>query len=228
MKNNNLKKRKPRVLIKIGGSLIRKGLRTILKLNQDLVMLSREYKIIIVPGGGEAADVVRELYKRYNLSQEAAHWMAILAMDINATLLASTHSRLRAADSTAQCNKLLRLDYIPVLLPFKLLKNNDQLPHTWKVTSDSIALFMSKILKTDFAILLKDVDGIYQNGDELINHLDAAKLKTSPQKCVDRYLYKLLPAIKKNLYICSGLYPKRIKKILTHAPAKFTKIFYRD
>jgi aspartokinase-like uncharacterized kinase len=50
---------------------------------------ARHHRLLIVPGGGPFADVVRDVDRRLQLSDDAAHWMAILAMDQSAHLVAS-------------------------------------------------------------------------------------------------------------------------------------------
>ena len=58
-------------------------------LMRALLALAEEgYSFLVVPGGGPMADLVREIYSRGDLSQEAAHWMAILAMEQYAYFLA--------------------------------------------------------------------------------------------------------------------------------------------
>ncbi|MDL5501700.1 MAG: amino acid kinase, partial [Candidatus Methanoperedens sp.] len=63
------------IILKLGGSLIHSAKRII----EDLTgyTSSTGETILIVPGGSIFADTVRKV----NPSQEAAHWMAILAME---------------------------------------------------------------------------------------------------------------------------------------------------
>jgi len=73
----------PFYVLKLGGSLMATA--------RDLVrsLHSLEgYSFLVVPGGGPMADLVREIYARGSLSQEAAHWMAVLAMEQYAFFLA--------------------------------------------------------------------------------------------------------------------------------------------
>ena len=46
-------------------------------------------RLLVVPGGGPFADSVRAVDRQHRLSDDAAHWMAILAMDQYAHLIAS-------------------------------------------------------------------------------------------------------------------------------------------
>src|SRR4029077_16416360 len=50
---------------------------------------ARERRLLVVPGGGPLADAVREVDRRLQLGHDAAHWMAVLAMDQYALLVAA-------------------------------------------------------------------------------------------------------------------------------------------
>ncbi|MCP8314248.1 MAG: hypothetical protein H3Z53_07755, partial [archaeon] len=73
-------------VIKIGGSLAEEP-NSLVQLCRELITISKNYGLIIVPGGGKFADTVRYLYNKFNLSDEIAHEMAILAMDQYGLLL---------------------------------------------------------------------------------------------------------------------------------------------
>ncbi len=67
-------------VVKIGGSLALYPD----KLKELCIRLSeaaKKHKMVVVPGGGEFADLVRNCDKRFNLSCKASHRMAILGMD---------------------------------------------------------------------------------------------------------------------------------------------------
>ena len=67
-------------VVKIGGSLALYPER-LRALCVKLVEVSHKHKLLILPGGGEFADTVRDLDKRFNLSPKSTHRMAILGMD---------------------------------------------------------------------------------------------------------------------------------------------------
>ena len=76
-----------RMVVKVGGSLfdwpdLGPRLRQWLAANAP-----RE--VILVPGGGPTADVIRTLDRTHGLGDEAAHWLALRAMAVNAELLAA-------------------------------------------------------------------------------------------------------------------------------------------
>ena len=57
--------------------------------------------MIVVPGGGRFADDVRSMDAAIGLSRDAAHWMAIDAMDRHAALIAATPGFVRVVDRAA-------------------------------------------------------------------------------------------------------------------------------
>src|SRR5260370_31880678 len=77
---------KPLVVVKIGGSLFDwPELKP--RLQQYLATLSGT-NFILIPGGGHAADAVRELDRVHFLGEDAAHWLALHALTANAPFLA--------------------------------------------------------------------------------------------------------------------------------------------
>ncbi|NJD77660.1 MAG: amino acid kinase [Candidatus Methanoperedens sp.] len=187
------------IVIKLGGSLISsaKGL------VKEILDHSDKYgdKILIVPGGSVFADTVRKI----DVSQEAAHWMAVLAMEQYAYYLADgTGAKL--IDSL---NVEGKGTYI--LLPYRLLKEKDELPHTWDVTSDTIAAWVAKQLDARF-IKVTDVDGVYING-VLEKEIYAGEL-IGKETCVDRELPYFLIKNKMSCKVINGNCPGRVIKAL--------------
>jgi len=182
------------IVIKLGGSLIH-GAKKIIR---DLIEYTNSTgeTILIVPGGSIFADTVRKV----NPSQEPAHWMAILAMEQYGYYL---------ADGTDA--KLVESLEIPgkgtyILLPYNLLRNNDELPHTWDVTSDTIAAWVASKLKARF-MKLTDVDGIYLNG--VYQHEIHAEKLIGKQTCADAELPNFLLRNNMNCEIINGNCPGR-------------------
>ena len=68
----------PFYVLKLGGSLIDSARSLLLGLTD---LESKGYSFLVVPGGGPFADLVRSQFHEYSISDEAAHWMAILAME---------------------------------------------------------------------------------------------------------------------------------------------------
>ena len=80
------------IVVKVGGGVLR------VPGDLDLVCAALEgfagrRECWIIPGGGPFADVVRDVDRQHALSDTAAHWMAIRAMDVFAEQLVSRLTR---------------------------------------------------------------------------------------------------------------------------------------
>ena len=148
-------------VVKIGGGLLADPdhLTRVL----DLVgAVAVHRRMVVVAGGGPFADIVRDVDRRLRLSDDAAHWMAILAMDQHAHLIAS---RLRESVlvESPQDITAMRQGQVAVLTPSRWLKRTDPLPHSWDVTSDSIAAWVSRELGATRLVLIKPVGAVGPN-----------------------------------------------------------------
>ena len=207
-------------LVKVGGSLAvyPEKLRTLcVKISE----ISKEHKLIVVPGGGEFADVVRRLDKRFHLSCNMSHRMAILGMDQYGLLLSDLIPRSVTADKLEEVKFFLDSSKLPIFLPSNLLVREDPLENSWAVTSDSIAVYIASRMKVTKVLLVKDVDGIYNNDPKkvsdakLIKNLSANELLMMKKRTsVDKALPQLLLKMSIDCYVINGLFPERIKSIL--------------
>ena len=142
------------VVVKIGGSLLQR-VEEFDRVLGVVAEFGRARRLLIVPGGGAFADAVRAVEARVRLSDDAAHWMAILAMDQHAHLIAErlVHGALVArATEIADVQSSAR---IPVLAPYRWLREADPLPHSWEVTSDSIAAWFAHAVGAPQLVLIK-------------------------------------------------------------------------
>jgi 5-(aminomethyl)-3-furanmethanol phosphate kinase len=112
-------------------------------------------RLLIVPGGGPFADSVRESQQRLGLSDEAAHWMAILAMDQYAEVLAERIAGSVLLQEPGDIAAAVLPGRPGVLAPSRWMRSADVLPHSWDVTSDSIAAFIAGALDAERLILIK-------------------------------------------------------------------------
>jgi len=134
-------------VVKLGGAVLAEGS------VMALAGIPRDGRTLIVPGGGPFADAVRAVDARLGLGDDAAHWAAILAMDQYAYALAAlVHgARIVRAPSEAGPGDLA------VLAPYDWLHVADPLPHSWDVTSDSIAAWVAVAVGAARLLLVKPV-----------------------------------------------------------------------
>jgi probable H4MPT-linked C1 transfer pathway protein len=116
---------------------------------------ARTRRMLIVPGGGPFADAVRDVDRRLDLSDEAAHWMAILAMDQYAHLLVSRLPSSVLVHQPHEIRSALEAERLPVLAPSAWIRQSDPLPHSWDVTSDSIAAWIAGEVGARSLVLVK-------------------------------------------------------------------------
>ena len=116
-------------------------------------------------GGGPFADQVRRFDAAHGLSPTAAHWMAILAMDQYAWVVAGAVPGSRLVEDRAGVLQAHRDGVVPVLAPSRWLRATDELPHRWEVTSDSLAAYLATLLGAEELLLVKPVAG----GEELVD-----------------------------------------------------------
>jgi aspartokinase-like uncharacterized kinase len=110
---------------------------------------------LVVPGGGPFADAVREADRRLLLSQDASHWMAVLAMDQYAQLVASRLPNSRLVFGLRDIAEAIEAGHVPVLAPSEWMREEDPLPHSWDVTSDSISAWVAGRLGAERLVLVK-------------------------------------------------------------------------
>ena len=217
-------------VVKIGGSLAEdpEGLRALCcKLSE----LAKKYEIIVVPGGGRFADVVRDFDQRFTLSQGIAHRMAILGMDQFGLLLTDITPNSCAVHRLENAERFSGAKRVPILLPSRLMFQEDPLENSWDVTSDSIATFVAIQLRVAKVLLVTDVDGIFAKDPkkhpdaELIPKFPAEKLlKLARRTSVDKYLPKLLLKTQIDCYVVNGKYPERLEAILAGQETVCTRI----
>lgn len=186
------------IVLKIGGSLFDHS-RVLIKRIAD-----EDLDVLIVPGGGEFADGVRKVYRERPLSDDAAHWMAVLAMNQYAYYLADG-TGIPLTDS-------LKGSGTRIALPYEILRRDDALPHTWDVTADTIAAWMAskaggKLVKAT------DVDGIYADG-RLVETIDASQLCGTGETCIDTALPEFLVNNNLNAFVVNGLCTARVSKAI--------------
>ena len=145
------------VVIKVGGSLLEwVGLPDRL----PTLLAEQERPVVLIVGGGRAADLVRDLDRRHDLGEERAHALALRALDLTAHVLAALVPGLEVVPSVADLDRMKRSGQIPILAPRLFLDEDDRLgpaplPHSWAVTSDAIAARVAVRLAAAELLLLK-------------------------------------------------------------------------
>jgi aspartokinase-like uncharacterized kinase len=212
-------------LIKIGGSLYHQ-----LNLRAKVTAwasLTREHRLLFFPGGGPFADAVRAANNRFDLSDSAAHWMAILAMDQFAYLLGDLTPNAVVVRDLPKAERAAAEGALAILAPSALLLQVDPLPHSWQVTSDSIAAWLAQYANIPLLVLLKSLAGVGHHDDK---RAGTSGFRSSiPAKdlteydIVDPYFDQaLLPATR--CWLVDGRQPERLAELLRNGVTIGTEI----
>lgn len=150
-------------VLKLGGSLL--DLADLPdRLRTALLVLSGDRPLLIC-GGGEAADVVRHWHATHGLSEEQSHWLAMDSIRLNQRLLLTLMPELElvsnrvAAESAWRCGRVPLLDLMSfVSIEETAADVTTPLPHSWNVTSDSLAGWVAVRWPASRMILLKSAE----------------------------------------------------------------------
>jgi hypothetical protein len=193
-----------RTVVKLGGSLIKHSASIIDALEDHFGTCGQgnEHSILIIPGGGVFANSVRDISQNCSIGDDASHWMAILSMEQYAYFL---------IDKTG-INSVENIDNIPegvsVLMPYKMLKETDRLPHSWNVTSDTIGAWIAKETGSRF-VKVTDVDGVIAD-DVIQKWMTAQELSRMGVTCIDSSLAGFLMENMMDCVVVNGTYPERV------------------
>lgn len=149
-------------VVKVGGSLLRhqpeaQAKETAASLTKWLAQQPPAVNVLVA-GGGEFADAIRRADATHGLGEEIAHWLCVDALSVAARLLgAILKMPIVIEKKTLPCAD----PSVCVFDPASFLRDVEPrmfanpLPHTWAVTSDSIAARIAESLAASELVLLK-------------------------------------------------------------------------
>ncbi len=196
------------IVVKIGGSVAEVAGKIFDELKET------EKDILVVPGGWIFAEKVREM----DIDDDSAHWMAIEAMNMYGYYLSKHAELIEPHDLDFE------IDGVKILLPYILLKKYDELPHSWNVTSDSIAVWVAEKIDAERVIKVTDVDGIVVNG-RIVEQIKTKEINF--ETCIDRFAPVLLERYGRDMFICNGFAGGRVKDYIMKGIAFGTTVIGR-
>lgn len=232
------------IIAKIGGKIFEndENLENTLNQFKTLLLKKKIENVIIIPGGGSYANFIRKLDLKLKIGDDLSHWMAIFAMNWNGIAISQKYPDIKCVNNIKKLKDNKKS--ISIFLPFDFLYYTDDLPHSWSVTSDSIALYIACILKLKNCFLIKEVDGIFiKNQNKPVQEISTEEfkklsdnnklnefksqsenLKTS--KPIDFYSLKLINDFKISCIILNGKFnSKRIIEFFDDSKNKNEKIY---
>lgn len=207
-------------VIKVGGSLAVEP-DALRGLCVELSRVAERFRVVVVPGGAQFADVVRKIDEKFGLSAGASHRMALLGMDQFGLLLSELIPNCRVASSLSAISGLGSSGRVVVLLPARLVFRARSLVASWDVTSDSVAGYVAGRLGATKLVLVTDVDGVFsvdpkvENGAELLAEVSASGLlELGVRTSVDRFLPRVLLKFGLDCFVVNGRFPERVARAL--------------
>ncbi len=125
------------IVAKVGGSLFDWPE---LKPRLNAWIAAQGQPVLLFPGGGPFAEAIRSLDSIHQLGEERSHWLAIQSLTLGAEFL----SAITETD---------------VFDPYPFFRELAwSMPHSWNVTSDSLALRFAQEMGAKELVLLKSIE----------------------------------------------------------------------
>jgi aspartokinase-like uncharacterized kinase len=153
--------------------------------------MSSSRPVLVVPGGGPFANAVRAVDAQVGLADDVAHALALGAMDQLGVLL---RPLLPAAELLA---RLVAPCSLGVVLAAAAFRERPEVPQSWAVTSDSLAVLAAAAIGAEEAILLKPVAGVlaqWPSNGQPLPALTAGELEALQARGGGRVVDAYLPA----------------------------------
>ncbi|HTU19407.1 MAG TPA: hypothetical protein VMG10_15205 [Gemmataceae bacterium] len=118
-----------------------------------------DIRVVLVPGGGGTADMIRHLDRCHGLGEETSHWLALRALSLNAHFLAGLLPAAFVAGKLEALRAAWEKNRLPVLDVHEFARDDEErsgrLPHSWAVTSDAVAARVAVVVQARHLVLLK-------------------------------------------------------------------------
>jgi len=143
----------PPIVVKLGGSVVRSR-----ELSAWLDAIAASPRpVVVVPGGGALADEVRACQSQLGFGDRAAHRMALLAMDQLAWAVAGMRPGFTVGATEAELCAALRRGEVAVWAPYALVAERGDIEQSWRLTSDSLTLWLASRLGAPRCCLIKSI-----------------------------------------------------------------------
>jgi aspartokinase-like uncharacterized kinase len=115
-------------------------------------------RVVIVPGGGDFANTVRQYQNEWQFGDLAAHNMCLLAMAQYAILMQGVMPELVLASNEMRIRRALRDGRVAIWVPTDLMRDKPDEMTNWNTTSDSLAAWLSTTLNAERLMVVKSCE----------------------------------------------------------------------
>jgi 5-(aminomethyl)-3-furanmethanol phosphate kinase len=141
------------IVVKLGGSVVRSA-----ELPRWLdAIAAAPAQVVVVPGGGALADEVRACQEHLGFGDASAHRMALLAMDQLAWAVAGLRQGFAVGATEEDLRAALDRGSVAVWAPYALIAERTDIEDSWRLTSDSLALWLAARIGAERCYLIKSV-----------------------------------------------------------------------
>lgn len=210
------------IVLKVSGHLYRYRDKVVelMQILEDLV--EKEFLVVVVPGGSIFADTVKEFQVETGIDDDLAHWMAIKAMEIYGLYLAKYSRKAVEAYTLRDIENALKEKLIPIAMPYRILKEHDELPHSWDISSDSIATYIASLVRADIVVFGKLIKGLFNENRVLIHKVKVDESLKYIRNEFDKYVIHLLKKFRIPLAIFDVTNPSLLYKIVKQEYGNYT------
>jgi|SRR3989344_8296460 len=168
------------IVISLGGSIIVQEKINYKFLNEfkRIILKHKEYKFIIVTGGGKTARTYIEAARKEKLSEEEISFLGILTTRLNANLIADIFNQSRVPETHQEINNIKER-----IIVCGALDNKS------KMTSDTNAAQIAKDKKAKFFINMTNVPGLFT--DDPKTHKNASLIPFITHKDFNNKIQKI-------------------------------------
>ncbi|MDH3527218.1 MAG: hypothetical protein OEN52_03475 [Gammaproteobacteria bacterium] len=142
-------------VVKIGGSLASDEL---LPCWLDSLSCYGGGEVVIVPGGGPFAGQVRISQRVWRIDDSVVHVMALLGMEQYGLMMSGIRTDLVPVECEIDMFRVLKKAGVPIWLPTFMVTNEENIEHSWDVTSDSLAAWLARRIGASRLLLVKSVN----------------------------------------------------------------------
>lgn len=147
-------KKRP-VVIKVGGSLL--TLKALIRELDEFLDHVGTHQVVLLTGGGLAVKSLRNMKGKARLPEEQAHWQCIRLMSDLTRSLSEQLPNSVAVKTWDEVEAAWKSDRYPCFMVESFLRtdeeNKNHLPHSWDVSSDSIAAHLATKYKANLILL---------------------------------------------------------------------------